>query len=433
MNPRMLCCTGLLLIAGPALSAELEYALRGGVTYSDNIERVSDGLERSTAAAVAGVELSGERETGRLRYDISADVTYHEYLSLGLDSEVFGHAAMLGSYEFVPDSFDWNASIAYEEIRADIFRPLAPGNTEALLSFSTGPTLRASFSEVMEGQLDGQYARTSYGDRPFDNQTVGARALLARRTNPRSLLALGASYDDVSYVSGGAPAGLDFVRQELFVRLELAGVRTDIELETGYSDINGESFDGNGPMLRARLSRRMTPALTGFIGAVREYPTSEDTARSADALNTAGGEYDRSELTSGPRQSTGVQLGLRFERPRVNAELTYELRDEESLVGTAAERTRHALHGSVGRRFAPRVRGTLFGTLTNEDVPGPGGNVDEWTLGAELALSFGRSLDIDLRVEQRDREGLSALDDYSELSGGIFLRYSGPSGADTAR
>jgi hypothetical protein len=433
MNLRIL-CTALLLIAGPALSAELDYALRGGVTYSDNVERLPDGLERSSTAAVVGFELHGDKPAGRLRYDIAADLAYNEYLNLGLDSEVFGRVGMLGSYDFVPDTFTWNASIGYEPIRADSFRPLAPGNTEDQLSLATGPTLRARFSAMMGAELDMRYSRISYSDRPFDNETVGARAMLVRRANPRSMLALGASYDDVSHVSGAVPPGLDFNRRELFARIELAGVRTNLDLETGYADINGESYDDAGAMLRAHLSRRMTPALTGFVRAVREYPTSEDVARSSDSLSVVVGGYNRSEFNSGPRQSTSIEGGLRYERPRVDGELGYLHREDDSLAGVAAEHKFDEFRASASRRFTPGVRGTLYGTLTNEDISGlTGGNVDERALGARLGISIGRSLGLDLQIEHRKRDGITALDGYSELGGGIFLRYSGSTGADAAR
>jgi hypothetical protein len=430
MKTRILHCSILLLAAGSLPAAEMDFAVRGGVNYSDNIERLSDGLERSSSAAVVGIELNGARPAGRMRYDVMADLSYNEYLSLDLDPELFGRAALQGAYDFVPGTFGWNGRLAYEQIRSDILSPLVPGNSEGLLSFSTGPTLKARFSSTLEGQLDGHYVRTSYGDRPFDNETVGARTLLIRRASPRALWAVGGSYDDVSYVSGGAPADLDFRRREFFLRTELSGVRTDINFEAGYADIRGRTVDDGGPMLRARLSRRMTPSLTGFVSAVREYPTSEDAARSFDSSATAGAEYDSALLTSGPRQTTQLEGGFRFDRPRVQAELAYSRRNEEAAGGVSAERTLDELRGRFTRRFTPRAQGSLYATIANEDYSGATGSADERTAGVELGFNFGQALGLTFRVEHRKRDGSAALSDYSELSGGVFLRYAGSLRAD---
>jgi hypothetical protein len=423
----------MLLVAGPTLAAEVDFSVLGGVTYSDNIERLSDGLERSSSAAVVGLELRGERPAGRLRYDAAADMSYNEYLSLNLKSEIFGRAALRGSYDFVPQSFSWNGSVAYDQIRADVLRPLAPGNTEGLLTLSTGPTLRARFSGAMEGQLDGHFVRTSYGDRPFDNETVGGRALLIRRANPRSMLALGASYDDVAYVSGVGASALDFDRREVFARAELASVRTDINLEAGYADISGPNVDEGGPMLRARFSRRMTPSLTGYIDAVREFPTSEDLSRTFNSASPDGSVEDGALLTSGPRQSTRFEGGWRFNRPRVQAELAYARREEESRAGVLLERVQDEFRVRVSRRFNPGVRGSFFAAITKEDFSGSSGSFDERLVGVELGVAFGTALGLDFRVEHRKRDGLTALNDYSELGAGLFLRYSGSLGGDATR
>ncbi len=424
MNHRILICTAALLATVPALSAELDYALRVGVALSDNVDRFPSGAERSSTAAVAGLELHGERPAGRLRYNIAADVAYYEFLSPDIDSEIFGRALVSGAYDFVPDTFSWNASLNYDQISADMFRPLAPGNAEDVLTVSTGPTLRARFSTLMEGQLDGRYTRTTYDRRPFDNETIGARALLARRANPRSMLALGVSYDDVSYLSNSGASGLDYDRQELFARAELQGVRTSVQLEVGYADVSGRSFSSSGAMLRARLNRRLAPSLTAFLNGVREYPTSEAAALSADPTVGGGGGYDNSLLTSGPRLSTSYEGGLRFETVRGQAELSYLRRKEESLLVLAGERNYDELRARVRRNFTPRMHGALSAVLTSEDFSLFADEFDERILGAEIGITVGRALGLDLRVEHRDRDGITPAGGYSELSGGVFLRYS---------
>jgi hypothetical protein len=239
------------------------------------------------------------------------------------------------------------------------------------------------------------------------------------------MLAIGGSYDDVSYVSGGAPAGMDFKRKEYFGRVELEGVRTEIDLEAGYADISGETVDDGGALLRAHLSRRLTPSMTGYVNAVREYPTSEETTLLGDPLVSAGVDDATSDFTSGPRLATSFGVGLRFTRPRTESSLSYTYREEESLLAGAAQRKYGEWRGDLSRRFTPGVKGTLYARMTDEDFSGIAGNAQERSVGAQLGISFGRALGLDIRIEHNKRDGITAADDYSELGGGIFLRYSG--------
>lgn len=409
------------LTAAVLPAAEAEYVLRAGLAHSDNIERLPEGQERGTRSATAGFELQGRKETGRFRYEADADLTWYDYLNLDVASELLGNAALAGSYQFSPERFSWGASLNYDQVREDILRPQAVGNRERQLRFSTGPKFLARFGSAMEGQLDVDYSRLDYSERPFDNETIGARATIGRRGSERSLLALGYAYDDVSYVSSGVASDYDYKRQEAFARAELEGVRTRIDVEAGYSKVSGDLVDDGGALLRATLNRRMTPSLTGSLAYVREYPTSDET------LTQAGASPDSSTLTGAPRRTTRMEAGLRFERPRSTAALMFTRSEEGALVGGAGTRDYDALSASISRRFTPRARGGLHASITREDVSLAAERSDEMLIGADFGLLFGRAMGIDLRVDYRDRDGAAGTD-YSEFSAGLYFRYGGAFG-----
>lgn len=417
---RFLLATLACVLPGMASAAEVGYTLRAGVTHSDNIERLPDDQARGTRSAVAGLALQGTRDTGRLQYRIDTDLSYYEYLNLDLDPELLGNADLGGAYHFIPERLLWNASLSYDQIREDILRPAAAGNRESQVAFSTGPSLRTRIG-VVDTQLDAHYARLDYGTRPLDNETLGARMLLGRRPGARSLVALGYAYDDVSYASSGS---LDYDRQEVFARVELEGVRTQLDIEAGYAEVSGALVDDGGLLVRTRLQRRMTPSLTGFIGYVREYPTSEESV----AVDAGAGSADASQLTSAPRTNTRIETGVRLERPRSSAELAYAHRRESALLAGIGSRDYDEIRARVSRAFTPRSRGTLYASATREDLSIAAGRAGEHAVGLELGYTFGRALGLDLRVEYRDRNGVAAQDTYDEFSAGLFLRYSGAFG-----
>jgi hypothetical protein len=431
MKRHIILCAALLTAAGHALSAEvteLGYALRAGFAYSDNIEQAPSGFERDATAAVAGLQLWGSRPTGRLRYDLSADLEYQEYLNLDINSELLGRAALQGSYHFVPDTVSWNARVNYDQIRADLLRPLAPGNLENQITLSTGPTLRARLSSTMVADFDGRYTRLDYSDRPFDNQTLTGRLLVGRRASARSFAGVGVAYDDVSYLSSLVPDSSDYKRKEVFAKVELQGARTGIDLEAGYADASGEIVDDSGPLFRARFTRLLTRSLTAFISGVREYPTSETAPISSISGPTDGGPIDNSLLTSAPRLTTRFEGGLRLDRARTDWEITYARLKEESLAVSGLDRNYDELRGRISRSLTPRSLAAIYGAYSSDDVSAFSGSFSERTVGAELQFSFGRSLGLELRMQHRNRDGLTAGADSSELSGGIFLRYSPDAG-----
>lgn len=434
MKYTALVCAALVGCGGPLLAAEAEpvrYGLRAGVDYSDNVEHLPSGSERSGTSAMVGLQLRGERPTGRLRYDLMADVAYADYVHPNLSPDLLGHAALGGSYDFVPDNFAWNAGLNFDQIRQNLARPDAPGNRERQLMLSTGPTFRARFSGNMGVQLDGHYTHLSYSRRPFDNETLGGRLLLGRLTSPRAQLALGASYDDVSYISASVPPGLDYRRREVFGRLALHGVRTDLALEAGYSDIAGKIADESSPILRARLSRKVSPFVSAFVQAVREYPTSDISAPTNQQV-AGGSGYDTTPLSAGPRLNVSAAAGFAYDRTRTRADISYSRHKEDARQSGSGIRHYNQLRAELSRAFTPRIQGSLYGSMTDEDLNGvlqSGKKAKEDFIGTALGIGLGRALSVDLRVEHRRRDGAASTDDYSEFSGGIYLRYGGTLGS----
>jgi hypothetical protein len=365
-----------------------------------------------------------------LKYDIATDVALYQYLNRSdLDPELQGQALMHGDYSFIPEQFGWNASLGYSQLRQDPLRSSTPGNRESLTSVATGPWLRLRLGDAMEADVSAQYAREAYGKRPYDNETWGGRALLARRPNPRSMLALGFNYDRVFYISNAGGDALGFRRREAFVRTEFQGARTGLQFEAGYSDMTGRLVDSNGPVMRLKFNRRLTPSLTGFASAVREYITSEPTDQQFYVLRNGGD----AQLTGAPRRATRFDGGLSFERRRTQFELAYLWRSETAQTAQRESRDYGQARGSLTRVFTPRVRASLFASLGDEFWSTYSAQSLEYVYGAQLGISLGRSLGLDLRLQHNERNGNAQFPGYSEMTGGLYLRYGSLGGGARAQ
>jgi hypothetical protein len=406
-----------------ALAAEVDYSLRAGGTWSDNFELLPSDQARSATAAVVGLTLDGRRPTGRLTYDLRADVQQYEYLNRDANGELAGRADMRGSYGFIPEVFSWDAGFAYDQARRDPARPLAPSNSDGQTTLTTGPTVRLRFGDAMETQVSAHYARLDTGGGAVDNDTLGGRLVVQRSSSPTSALGLGYSYSDVQYSGAAGADASDFHRQEIFARANLSGARTTIEFEAGYADVSGLLVSDGSALLRTRLSRRASPTLTAFLGYIREYPTSDPSTLFGGGLSS-----DASAIGNAPRVATSAEAGLRMERPRTGASLTYRYREEDGILVADGKRKFNELQGSFTRAFTPRSRGSLFAGVSQEDLSQVTSGIEERTFGAELSFDIGRALALQFRVQHSTRDAKASIDGYSETNGGIYVSYRGALG-----
>jgi hypothetical protein len=404
----------------------IDYVARAGLSYTDNVFRSPPGTEVSSGAFAVGVMANGERDTGRLTYQTAVDLSYNAYFD-DIDGEVFGGASVSGAYAFVPDTFFWNADFIYNQVRQDLAGPLAPGNMGSQVTWSTGPELRLNLGSSTEAHLIGHYQGGSFPGSLTDNNTIGGRALLVRRSSPRAQLALGASYDKVSYRDDLTAELFDFDRQEAFARIDSSGPRDNLGVEAGYASVSGGNVDDSGPVFRGAYSRRLTPTLSGYLSYVHEYPTSSAPLFLEDASVPGSGITDES-ISAVPRVADSFDASLVLHRTRSEARLSYSLRKEESLEQSLGSRNYSELRFFVSRRFTPKASGSFYAARSKETFTVFAEDANETMIGGLLTILFGRSLGLELQVEYRDRDSQDPLESSKEFATGLFLRYSGAFG-----
>jgi len=412
------------LLSANASGQELQYGVRAGASYSDNVRRTATD-EESSGAALVGVDIRALRETGRLQYDVYGDVEYREYFEDDVDSETFGRLIAETSYAIVPETFDWMLSGSFDQIREDILSPAAPGNIEDVITLSTGPRVTGRVGDAFEVQGEAHYTLADYSERPFDSETVGGTLALGRRLSERSFLGAGASYDDVTYKSDLGLVAPDFERREYFLRFNTQGSRTTFDADVGVAQIEGTGFDEDGPMARLRLTRRLTPSLSGFVEYTREFPTSADATLEPQSIDGAV-VGDASLLFAGPRENESGQVGVLFRRTRTSGMLAVAHREETSLTIPALGRDVNDINASISRQMTSRSTISGFARYTEDSIDTPTAptvDSEETVIGAQLSLAFGRMLSVDFIVQRRERDSDDAGGSFEELSGGVFVRY----------
>lgn len=418
--------------------ANVEYELRAGAAYSDNLERVRiDPTE--TAIAVAGARVRGARDEGRLQYALAGEADYLEYLDSDLAGELIGSVFAEASYDILPQSVRWEMNGSFTQIREDLLRAAAPDNREDVVNLSTGPNFRARFGDAFEAELRARYSIATFSERDLGSDTAAAQLVLGRRFSARSIVGLGASIADVRYDSTLSLGSVDFERTEVFARFQTQGARTQVQADIGYSKAEGANVDDSGAMARVEATRRLSPFISGFARFVQEYPTSDASVFVPFDATGGGAAGDGSILTATPRVARTAELGLRLDRPRTTGELAFVSARETDLLGTVGNRRFDTARLTATRVLTPRSSATLFGSWSEEDLGGLSDSADEFTAGASFNVTFGRNLGLDLRVEYRERNSPIVLSEFSEISAGLFLRWGrlsaqgrGPSVTPTA-
>jgi hypothetical protein len=434
---QVLCSFITLALSGAAAGAELEYGLLAGGSYSDNVERVPTN-EQSSGAAVVGFDLRGERTTGRLLYDVYADLEYRDYFEEGVDSQEFGRFIAQTSYAFIPETFNWMLSGSFDQVREELLRPLAPDNLENVITLSTGPQVTVRLSDTVIADAQAHYTTADYSESSFDSNTAGAVLTVGRTLSERSYLGVGAAYDDVSYDVERGILGPDYERFEYFLRFNTEGARTTLAADVGYTEISGVAGDDGSPMARVRLTRRLTPFVAGFLAYSHEFSTSADAAFTPDA-EQGDLAADSSILTpAAPREYGSAELGLTLSRPRTEAALTYARRSESTAGIADADRDYDQLYASFSRLLTTRSSIGLYGSYSKENIDTGVSPLacslaqivcvgeiesEDTVIGARGELALGRALSLEVRVEHRKRDSDASIGEYEEMSGGIFVRY----------
>ena len=419
---------GQVMAADPAPEEEvappatIQFGTRLGLNYSDNVLH-TDLNEVASTTGIVGFEVGGNRNSGKLKLSAYGDVEYQEPFENSLDSDVVGRMAATADYEFVPDLFDITAAGLYTQVRPNLFRPESINNREDVFSWAFGPQTRLRLGNSMSALIDVRYTTSDYSLRALDSETLGGELVVGHEGARENFLGLGAGYYDVTYKEHTDPSAVDFAREEIFGRWRAYGSRTTITMDLGYEKVSGDTGEDTGPLVRANLTRQLTPSIAAFLNYSDEFPVS-DSPTIAGQGNVI--PDDESVLTAAPRRTKFGALGFEFVRPRTQADLTYMHSFEDGVIGTEGERTWQELRLRFTRNFTANALATVYATRTKEEVteisPAPV-DVTETTFNAEFEILFGRKLNMVVYVQHKNRESELITDRYQEFTGGVYVSY----------
>ncbi len=406
----------------PLREHSFDFALIGGVNWSDNIARTPVDEEEG-AYSRTGVLLAYQRQSQRLNANVNADVGYEYYFDDEFDSDVVGGLDGTAVFGVVPGRFEWLVQDNFGQVTTDPFAAVTPETRENVNYFTTGPDVFVRLGSTTRLRVNGRYSNINYENSPFDNDRIGGGLGLERELSSSSVASLNLRTDKTEYDENVADA--DYDRDEASLGLTAQGARTRANLEVGYTRLSVSDSDreSSGLLLRLSLDRQLTQASRLGLTLGREFSDAGDVFRLQQGLIGV---------------SQGTQSVLPSSDPFTNeyATLRYQLvgrrtgmgagvaRFEESYEGAAnTDRTRLLVDASIYRELGPNTRVELLGRRAEDDARNIPGDYVETSGLLSFSWQASAKLSFNLQLERVDRDSDLADGSYVENRAWLGLRY----------
>ena len=342
------------------------------------------------------------------------DLAWNEYLNDTFDSELTGNFVGNATFGLIPERIQWFVGDSFGQVLSDPFIPATPENRENINQFSTGPDFIAALGSQMRLQLSARYVNTNFERLPFDSQSYRGDLALIRLLSDRSSISINLRSEDVTLDEELLQA--DYKNTEAFLRYQVAGARTNIQLDLGASQLDREAAADkeDGLVLRTEISRRLSASAVAQLTAGREFAN----AGSAFAGNLA---------------NTGVNLstapGRQSAQPFTNDYATFRWRFDRNrtglgLYGNWSERTYDDspfLDQTLATYGAQYRRDLSASTILMLDLSSTHGEFaqvdsayDELNAGLSVQWNLSRRLTVAFAYDFLDRDSGNSIGSYRE-------------------
>lgn len=210
-----------------------------------------------------------------LSADVAGTFAYHDYLGGAFADEFTSLLSGVTVWTISPERLDWVFEDYLGRQPINVLQSNAPSNQQQTNVFSTGPTLRAHFSDALRGKLDMRYTNTYAEDTDsFNGDRLSAVGQLAYLLSAQSNVAGAVAASQVRY-DKAISKPFEYDRYDVYAGYEDKTRQFKFNLAAGYSWLDFRQLDDDsGALLRAAAT--WTPSATTTLGlaATREFTDS---------------------------------------------------------------------------------------------------------------------------------------------------------------
>lgn len=267
----------LAALTAPGLvwALEIQAQFAAGVGYSDNIGRTPSNEVGETIRTLA-LDFNLQQKTRRLDADIRSTFDYMDYVDNTFDSELVGGLVARADYAIAEDRLFWLFQYNWGQQLQDLFEVARPDNRENVYSLLTGPRLVLPLGNRNAIVTDLQYTNTRYEFQPYDFESGAAILQFGREFRDNKTLSINGSGRRFEFKDDQFPS---YDQTEAYIRYEGQSERNTITLDAGYTEVDSEGQKGDGMLLRADWTRKLSAVTTLQVGAGSQYSDQGDIFR----------------------------------------------------------------------------------------------------------------------------------------------------------
>ena len=396
------------------------YGLDAGIGYSDNITETSVDKKSDEILGI-GVQLAGLEQSARFQGSVLADLEHVNYLEGTFGPQVIGNFAGYGSYALVPDFLHWVAQDSYGQGLIDPFASQSPGNLEYINSITTGPTFTIPLSTLTMLNVSARYTRVTYQVSPLDNNDYGGSLSLTQLLSARSRISVNVQTQRFDYTD---PINPSYDQREAFVRYDVEGARTRIDVDAGYDQIRGDQLNTTGSEVRLNISRTIAVGSVLSLSAGRDPSNSSSFLAQTQGVNGIGLQATSGRQAATPFTNDYQSLAWSFIRRRTTLSFALSHYQEVYDGQSVLDETSSSASVRVSRIVYPGWTVGLIGEYTKQEFsPQLGGNYNQEHGGLNLKWQMARKLALLFEYDHYNRDSDIALFTYSENRIWVKLLY----------
>ena len=290
----------------PARAADLTYFLGYGLTYTTNIDRVTERpqavppvVERDeyVHSLIAGFTYVDATPTLNLRF--VTNVEYLNYANSTSDNQARPTLDAFALWAISPQRFTWTLEDNVRQVSANPTQPNTPSNTVTANLLNTGPDFYLRFGPVNTLQLGARAGNVYIENSDADNVRSLGYVRWLNQISPQTTWSL--NYEALAVDYKNEVPNNNFARQDYFVRVLSKPTRSTFDLSLGGSKIRQDrANDVDGSLARLSWTREInTESALGTVAEASYGDTGTDLSATANVANTP---------VSGPGVSTSQNL-----------------------------------------------------------------------------------------------------------------------------
>lgn len=247
-----------------------------------------------------------------LTADVGGTLEYRDYLQNAFGDEFRSLLSGVVDWSISPERFDWVFEDYLGRQPVNVLAADAPSNQQQTNVFSTGPTLRAHFSDTLRGKLDLRYTNTyAETSTEFNGDRLSAVGQLAYLFSNENNIAGAMAASQVRY-DDAASRPFEYDRYDVYAGYHDETRQFKFDVAAGYSWLNFlHESDDSGPLLRGTATWAPSAATSLAINASREFSdASQDLIVDPSQLGNLGVGSGRNGAVVSPQVYVQEQVGF---------------------------------------------------------------------------------------------------------------------------